>query len=77
MAVAAIDGFYLKTVKSAYGREPRLTAQFEVRSRSQTHAVLFLPVACLVVLMEQVRAKVPCEVPPHRVDVVGVVLRVV
>jgi hypothetical protein len=34
-------------------------------------------VACLVVLMEEVLAKVSCEVPPDGVDVVGVVLRVV
>ena len=44
---------------------------------SRSWAVLFLPVACLVVLMEQVLAKVPCELAPHRMDVVGVVLRVV
>ncbi len=47
------------------------------REERTSQAALFRPVAGLVVLMEQVLAKVPCEVAPHGVDVVGVVLRVV
>jgi hypothetical protein len=38
---------------------------------------LLLLVADLVVLLEQVLAKVAAEVAPHGMDVVGVVLRVV
>jgi hypothetical protein len=40
-------------------------------------AVLLLLVAGLVVVLEQVLAKVAAEVAPHGMDVVGVVLRVV
>ena len=37
----------------------------------------FVMFACLVVLAQQVAAKIVLQIPPHRVDVIRVVLRVV
>src|SRR6202011_4852730 len=78
LAIAADSSFELQWRRTVQISNSSFSAHHTAGlAVSRSYAVLFLPVACLVVLIEQVPAKVPCEVPPYGVNVVGVVLRVV
>ena len=73
---------FLEPLRRRWLRLSASPREFTCRISGYTEVIsqnpfLFLLVADLVVLLEQILAKVPAEVAPHGMDVVGVVLRVV